>query len=353
MYSKFSLKYFLLLSFLLFSIICTISSIIEDKYSVFKVTFHPQLTTLGARYEPNQNYCKMEYILHNLNKYDTYIFGSSRVGKLPNEEITNVKVYNFSYSEGIPKEHLDNVKYLIKKKAHIKTIIIGLDDFSYKVDPKEHFTQLLRIPHPDATDKNKLLFLIRYIRYGPYDFEKYNTKNDPNFDLFSSGRVQPPESLNKQIENNKEEYVKDKKFLEPCEYPFPYREETIEALSKLKSLCDKNNIKLIFIVNPIHKITYLYANNNDFNRFKRELVKISPFWDFAYFNSITTNNYYYYETSHYRELVGRMILERLGYLKTKTAHKDFGQYITQDNIESHIKFLETNYKKHKYENIKN
>lgn len=351
MYAKQCLKYFFILSLLFFvSIfsIATLLSIKEDKYSVFKMTFVPKLTKLQPKSEPNQNYCKIEYISRNLNKYDTYIFGSSRVGKLPNEEIRNARVYNFTYSEGIPKEHLDNIKYLINKKLNIKTIIMGLDDFSYQIYPKEHHSELLRMPHPGPTNENKFLFLTKYIRYSFYDFTKYDPDKDIDFDLLNSGRAKPPKGLNEQIEKNKDTYIKDEKFnILVKKYPNIYRGEVIKELAEIKFLCDKHNINLILFINPIHKTTYSYDDKHALIKFKKELVKISPFWDFAYLNSITTNNYYFYETSHYRELVGRMILERFRYLNTKTAPSDFGKYVTKDNIENHIKFLENNYKNYK------
>jgi len=288
-----------------------------------------------------------------LNKYDTYIFGSSRIGKIPNEEVKNAKVYNFNYSGGLPHEHLNNIKYLIKKKANIKTIIIGIDDFSFYDSPNALIHILLLMSHPSTINKNKFIFLTKYIVCDRHPFKKYDPKQNNDYDLFNSGRPKAPQGFIEQIEKDKDKYFKDKKFKKPCEHTLVYREETINELTEIKSVCQKNNIKLILFINPLHHKTYLYNNIKEFNRFKRELVKISPFWDFAYLNSITTDNYYFYETSHYRELVGRMILERLGYLKTKTAHKDFGKYITPDNIDSHIKFLENNYKNYKWFKYKN
>ena len=63
--------------------------------------------------EPNSNYIKMQYVLHNPDKFDSFLFGSSRTGFVNVEHIPEGKWYNMSYSEGLPAEHLENLRELI------------------------------------------------------------------------------------------------------------------------------------------------------------------------------------------------------------------------------------------------
>ena len=53
--------------------------------------------------------------MNNKKKYDSFIFGSSRVGKINPLKIENGKYYNMTYSEGLPREHYQNIKFLIMK----------------------------------------------------------------------------------------------------------------------------------------------------------------------------------------------------------------------------------------------
>ncbi len=108
--------------------------------------------------EPNQNYLKTEYIIRHPNKYDSFIFGSSRVGKINPKLFTNGNYYNMTYSEGLPYEHLLNIKLFLKNNVKIKNIIIGIDDFSYEIDPKSHFTDTMRKPHYLASGESFLNF---------------------------------------------------------------------------------------------------------------------------------------------------------------------------------------------------
>lgn len=52
-----------------------------DSYGIFKKNLNYQIL------EPNKNYLKTKYIIENINKYDSFIFGSSRVGNIPTEII--------------------------------------------------------------------------------------------------------------------------------------------------------------------------------------------------------------------------------------------------------------------------
>ncbi|NEQ62463.1 MAG: hypothetical protein F6K53_35770, partial [Moorea sp. SIO4A1] len=78
-----------------------------------------------------------------------------------------------------------------------------------------------------------------------------------------------------------------------------------------------------------------------FEEWKRRLVEITPVWDFSGYNSITTEAISeemknYWDSSHYREEVGDLILNRLFSYQAHTVPEDFGVLITPDNVESHL-----------------
>ena len=62
--------------FILFILVLEIAiPMAVDPYNVFHWR---QIRDNGV--EPNSNYIKMEYILHNPDKFDSFLFGSSRTG---------------------------------------------------------------------------------------------------------------------------------------------------------------------------------------------------------------------------------------------------------------------------------
>jgi len=91
-------------------------------------------------------------------------------------------------------------------------------------------------------------------------------------------------------------------------------------------------------MNPIHITTYMGNNREELYRFQQELVKITPFYDFSPPSSVTTNNYYFYETSHYRPLVGDWMIQKILKMDNRGLSKDFGVYVMEENIEEQVNF---------------
>ena len=281
--------------------------------------------------EPNQRFVKVRYIRSEPEKYNAFCFGSSRVENIDLLRIDNgLRYYNMTYSKGLPAEWLEDVQSFIHSGVKIKQIIIGLDDFSFRIDPEYHKKQWLRIPYTDNNIKTYLLYLLRQPK-------KPDTVDDSNwviYDIHGTGRPLHPQ-IDEAIEADVERHSKKDAFKKPTRNDGYRMEETMSELKTLKELCEDNHIELVVFINPIHELTYRNTNLQEFNEFKRRLVQLTNYYDFSGLNDVTTNNYYYYETSHYRPLVGDMIVNRIFH----DGNKDFGAYVTKDNIEEHIKRL--------------
>ena len=77
---------------------------------------------------------------------------------------------------------------------------------------------------------------------------------------------------------------------------------------------------------------------DDFEHFKRALVKITNYIDFTGHNSITTNKDNYWDSSHLRVEVTKPLMARV-FNDQAHAPKDFGVLVTKENIETHLKNL--------------
>lgn len=327
---------YILMSFVLCVSIISFNYYI-DKYSIFKDDYSKVLE------EPNQNFIKMNFLINKKHSFNSFIFGSSRVGHINPLNIKNGNYYNMTYSEGLPAEHLSNIKLLIKNNIPIQNILIGLDDFSYEVNPSQHQNQPMRQLHYDTDINNmsKMSFYMYYLFKIPsvYDISRvvqqiiFN-KIYPtfNYDVYKTGLPLVPKSVEDYIENNHDEHIKDQKFLKPSYYRGNRIKETINTIREIVNLSIKYNFKLIIFINPIHKTTYLDTNFNNFQIFKKELVKFSNYYDFSGLNKITINNYYYYDTSHYRDIIGELIKQRL----FGSDYDDFGVYVSKENIDRHL-----------------
>ena len=314
-------------------------AVIADPYNIFHVN-HPRNNGV----EPNKNYMKMNNVLKHPDKYDSFLFGSSRVGFIDVSKMNDGTYYDMMYSEGTPAEHLDNLRVMIERGIVPKNVTIGVDDISYFVDPGLHVGQLYRLPFPwDGTFSEKTGFYLRYfdmitlsqsIEVMRKHKEKYGDgENDPDYParLLETGTEKLDIPANFNYEDAKAWW---------SDYYYP-REQSLEEIRQIKELCDAYGINLRVFTNPIHGITYAKDINNGYLVFLEELAQITPYWNFSGFSDVTLDYSNYYETSHYSPVVGDMIVDVIYSGKTdeRLLSQGFGMYVTRDNAGELIQIL--------------
>jgi hypothetical protein len=123
----------------------------------------------------------------------------------------------------------------------------------------------------------------------------------------------------------------------------------LDDLRKIVELCQKNNIELIVFISPSHAVQWEAVRTTKrwdvLENWKREIVKITPVWDFSGYNSITTEAIQdrmdnYVDDSHYKPSIGDRILGRV--MGKNDSTQDFGVLITPENIEQELQKTRTN-----------
>lgn len=305
-----------------------------DYYGVFR----GDRENIVRRIEINDRFIKMKYLLAgNHQKYDSYILGSSRAMKA-DAYVINERTYNLSVPSAMPEDWLQQLQLLIDHGAKIRRVYIGLDDISYRRDYSWVKTSAYGFIYQDKFTKD--VYAYSYYLFRPSILKKaWKTKDvvsNACTMLGTSGAFIIPQSVETDIEKNPRMYVKEKKFTEPYQEGFSTNDfrVCIENIKKIKRLCDKSKIECIVFFNPQHMTTYLADDMDLMNRFKKELAKISPFWDFSGVNYVTANNYFWYETSHPRAFICDKILDIVSGQHKITWVPDFGVYVTPDNVDA-------------------
>ena len=298
-----------------------------DAYGIFRSDYEKQVL------EPNKNYVKTKYVLDNKEKYQSFLFGSSKVGHIETDFIEETSLYNMCYSEGIPADWLDTIQTFLKNGVQIDTVLLGLDEFSFTIDPESHAHDLLRLRYSQLDWFQKMKY---YILRNPFDVYNFRTvqsmiRQDPYYlmldDLWNTGITYGNDEY---VEANWETIKDSPAYNKPIDFYQKDRvDETIEDIRQILNLCRENKIEVILFFNPVHHATY--ALHEDItNKAKEQLMEITSYWDFSGYNSITTDNFYWYETSHFRHNVGRMMLERIFALDCGVPiPDDFGVYVEQ------------------------
>ena len=135
-----------------------------------------------------------------------------------------------------------------------------------------------------------------------------------------------------------------------------YREKTFykdyilssEELNNFKSIletCKKKKITIKVFFSPVHaaQLEAIYTAGlwSDFEEWKRQVIAMTPAWDFSDYSNITTepinnNMENFVDSVHYDKQIGDLILNRLYNSHQDSVPSNFGFLITPSNIESHL-----------------
>lgn len=316
--------------FLWIFILMAVLPVAIDPYNVFHVE---NIRDNGV--EPNKNFVKTEYISKNPDKFDAFLFGSSRVSCIHSEKIPGYRCYNMTYSEGVPKEHYDNLCVMLEHGVEPRLVIVGLDNIAFLVDPKVHEENRQRIPHP-TTEWGKLRFYLQYLEPVMALESLEVTYFQPRTVAYDRNLYETGWTLDYGVSSSTD-WTRAQ-----ADWTFQYESripEALEEIRRLKELCDEHGIELIIFTNPMHPLTFRKSVEHGYGEFLRGLAGITPFYNFSGINDITADNENFLETSHYKPHVGDLIMEVLfqGENDPSLEAQGFGMYVTQDNVEEFLK----------------
>ena len=312
------------------------TNIIVDPFNIFKKN---QLIYKGPTAE---RFLKVEYLKNNNYLYDSYMFSSSRIGttnpKTIEKYISSSRFYNF----WIAGANLDDIRvhleYFLNNNFSIKNIYlqVGLNNMT-------NCSLNKKLIHPDMknqqlyefyTEKLLGLYLERwkwtlleeidyklFLETGTFIFPKRDTKINLNPD--------------KYIEEEKSFHIKKRRRTQK----FTQFNEVKKNMARIISICKDNNIKLHFFVPPLHYTQMDTFIIDEYINFLKLLVSYGDFYNFSGYNSITLDNYNYYENSHYLSKTGDLIASKIFNDETVDIPKDFGDLITKENSNKYLKLL--------------
>ena len=297
--------------------------------------------------EPNKNFIKTKYILHHQEDFDSLVFGSSRAGFLDVEQIPDGKYYDMCYSEGVPAEHVDTLKVLIRGGFVPKNVLVMVDDISCFVDPTMHQNTLYRVPYPTGGPISWLEFYAKYCDLiTTYDSlsvmrdYKASGKADPDFS--ERFRRTGTERLDKVSEFDGTDGAGNVIPGYTAAYYSMRLEESLQDMRDLKELCDRYGIRLTVVTNPLYFRTYETACENGYLDYLYGLADVCEYVNFSSISNVTTECGNYYETSHFTPYVGWAMIEIVynGFEDDILRDQGFGYPVNAQNKDAFLALLQ-------------
>lgn len=280
----------------------------------------------------NRDYVSTTVFLKNYKKhnYNSFILGSSRtMAYKPDSWLTHLSNKDIPYAFDAYGESIYGIytklKFLDSKNIKIKNALIILDrDASFYLSGNH--TGHLGIKHPITSGESYLNFHLEFIKayFNPkFLFSFYSYKILGAYKPFMAGYItsriitydintNERKILDRETEilnNPKEYYLARSKLFYKREGE---KNDTLQRINKehkfmlmgIKNILDKNNTSYKVVISPLYEqIRFSYP---DFYLLKN--IFENNLYDFSGKNEFTDNKCNYYETSHYRPIVGDSIL---------------------------------------------
>lgn len=340
MNSKKYIKYFIItLSFFIIGI--SGFNYYTDPFAAFNSSFK-EWYSYG--FTQNPRIAKINYLDKNHNKFDSYVVGASGSSSFPVEDLnkyTNGKFYNLFYYGADMLDTVNTVKYILEN-YEVKNIIlpIGLtnaskynygddtlnDKMNYKLsgeNPLKYYYKLLFANPKYGLDKLKA--------------EKEDTYIQKNFDVFNVENGSYDKAL-KDVENISDlstylDKPDNQGFsLDSTNIDLSYIEEFESSMKKVIDMCNEKGVNYKVIMVPMYYKDFESYDKNQVRQFYNRLSQITEFWDFTN-SEISYDARYFYDRTHFRNNVGKMMLAKIFGDKDVFYPNNFGNFINSQNWE--------------------
>lgn len=326
-----------------------------DPYNIFESPTYERFNK--HKIESKEYILKAKEIANQ--KPDTIFLGSSRTrqGLSPSyyERIVGEDAYNVGLPGATMYVELKYFEYALKNNPKLKRVIIGLDFEAFNrfgINPSSFDEKHLSDKRWIKEDLILNLFTIRALT----DSMHVIIENRKNISILTQDSLLEDGSHNESVQldihqellnkginpfyKHLEEYLVNEQLLEK----YDLSDKDISYFKKIVELCEENQIELIAFIQPTHALQWTGIEEAGFwvqlEQWKKEIVHITSVWDFSGYNSITTtstdNFDVYFDQSHYRKKIGNFILHQVLQLDVEKVPSDFGVYLTEKNIQSHL-----------------
>lgn len=340
-----------LLVFLLTAIVCAAGfcglNLITDPFGVFGDHFFQWYSYDMTK---NPRVAKITYLDTHYQEYDSYIIGCSKTGGIPMDDLNALYDANF-YSMlmyGGDMYDIETTAQYIIDHYDVENIVINLGleeavnyhtesdnmsgNLSYKVD-----------------GSSPLLFYGKYLFANPaYGFGKIASRLQDTyvpqaFDVFNAEngtydkRKRDTENisdLDSYLETNSDAFVD---LSQMDTQSLAAMDQCLAAIEEIKTLCDEKGITFTLILDPVSDDELSIYNSDDLAQYWKDIAKITDFWDFCGYTSVSYEDRYFYDTYHFRTNIGKMMLAEMAGDKDTYIPSDFGCYVTADNVDDRVK----------------
>ena len=329
---------------LLSTVLCIITilgvfNFIVDPYNVFNSHLY-KFNVLKPEAKRQERLTKIIGYKLNRQKIDTVFVGTSKVDwafdknyyrQKTEKNAENMAIVGLSYSE-----FLDLTKLCIILHPEVKNIYLGIDFNTFNSNHKDNqkhigFNESKKLTTQELStvllsiDTTVSSFITISKNLSGSEDKMYNSAGNKHIFVNPAIDDHFRRSIVKYFHYYKTLKIKD---------------ENYEQLAELIKYCKSKGIKLHVFITPGHisDIDTIYDGGvwNEFENWKKNIVKVTEITDFYYPNSINNavikpNMTEFYDAAHATNLIGNKMIDAM-----VDGPKDYGRILNQRNVKSHL-----------------
>ena len=290
----------------------------------------------------NPRMAKISYLEQNGDRYDSYVLGASGSSSIPTESLNRYldgSFYNLFFYGTETATVEEMATYLLNNKAP-KNLVLALSIKSASAYGKADRGQLTKCPHWRVSGESPIAFWLRYLFADPADsLQKLDYLRKDGY-LQTAYKVFQPETgaydkSRRDVEpiGSLENYLQRDAYKVFLDYPesdsaIPHLEEAMASVARIKALCEEKGARLLVLCIPNYKDHLAYYSPAEQEAFFNALAGVTDYWDFT-LSPISYDPRYFYDSTHFRNAVGEMMLARIFDDDSVYVPEGFGRYVAQ------------------------
>lgn len=281
---------------------------------------------------------------YRLIKPDVVFLGSSRVyvGLCPDDyPDKRVKVYNMGMSSLSIRDAYQYLNFMIKVHKPQK-VYLGLDFFQFDShnfnDSRQGFSHE-RLDKISGSWFSYMAFKLQETAglRGIIKPTVLKSQEERDTVLFRKGwDVQRGSALGA----NEDAYIHSLMSFFKTYQQFSLCDESFLCLEKIIKATRAEGIDLVLFFNPISadllSLIWVTEQYDNFKSVKTRVAEITDYYDYAYINNLTKDKKSFYDASHYKKIVGNVVVCSI--FQKKLMASSF--YVTKENISDFLFFTE-------------
>ena len=290
----------------------------------------------------DQRQQKTNKLTFERNSYDALILGSSRTEPVSQDDFYNLHAFNYAAPAMFPDEYDSYIEYFCKlNHDKVTTIFVGLDFFgTIETKPIENKPPMTYID----TSRERLYRFKSLITMDALRIYVKNYYKHANYYLYDRNKnILIPKDLSrydrKKLLSDRLELLRDSFY---SSNKYSYNPDYRKNIARLKAKYNQINI-IVFttpVTRPLFEALIREGRFDDYCRWIRDVVDVfNGVYNFMYVNSITENLDNYYDADHFFPKTGTLIAHKITGFPDENIPKDFGVYVTRDNLDEHLEFL--------------